>query len=63
MMKALCDEKGIPFIIAKSPNYARWGYDDTYTKVVRDFAEELDIPFLDFLDAKNNNFEIYDYGY
>ena len=63
MMKALCEEYDIPFIIAKSPNYARWGYDDTYTKVVRDFAAEMDIPFLDFMDERNNTFEIYDYGY
>lgn len=63
MMKELCDEKGIPLIIAKSPNYARWGYDDTQTKIVRDFAEELGVPFIDFHSPEYGGFQIYDYGY
>lgn len=62
-IKALCDELGIPFIIAKSPNYARWGYDDSYTKIVREFADELGVPFIDFHAEEYNNFEIWDYGY
>lgn len=63
MMKELCDEAGIPMIIAKSPNFARWGYDDTHTKIVRDFAAELNIPFLDYHRPENFNYEISDYGY
>ena len=62
-IKALCEENGIQFIIAKSPNYARWGYDDTHTKLVRDFAAELGVPFIDFHSDEYDNFEEYDYGY
>ena len=62
MIQDLCRDRGIRLIIIKSPNYARWGYDDTHTKIVRDFAEELDIPFVDFMADENNNFELYDYG-
>lgn len=62
-IKALCEEHGIPLIIVKSPNYARWGYDDKQTKIVRDFAAELGVPFLDYHLPQYNNYEIYDYGY
>ncbi|MBR5343794.1 MAG: hypothetical protein IK149_07850 [Oscillospiraceae bacterium] len=63
MIKELCDEKGIPMIIIKSPNYSRWGYDDKQTKIVRDFAESLGVPFVDFHLPENNNFREWDYGY
>ena len=62
MIQELCEEKGIKLIILKSPNYARWGYDDVHTKIVRDFAGELGIPFIDFMAEENNNFEEFDYG-
>ena len=63
MIKQLCDEKGIPMIIVKSPNYARWGYDDSLTGVVRDFAAELEVPFIDFHNPEINTFKEWDYGY
>ena len=62
-IKALCEENGIKLYIMKSPNYARWGYDDTQTKIVRDFAEEMGVPFIDFHSKELNKFEEYDYGF
>ncbi len=62
-IKHLCDENGIQLVIIKSPNYARWGHDDSYTQIVRDYVKELDIPFIDFHDDENNDFEEWDYGY
>lgn len=61
-IKQLCDEKGIRVFVVKSPNYLRWGRDDSHTKLVRDYCEELGIPFVDFHAPENNNFEIWDYG-
>ena len=63
MIKDLCDKVGIPLIIVKSPNYSRWGYDDTHTKIVRDFASEIGAQFVDFLTPEYNDFEIWDYGH
>ena len=62
-IKQLCDENNIPMIIVKSPNYARWGYDDSQTKIVRDFAKSLGVPFIDMHLPENNNYEEWDYGY
>ena len=62
-IKKLCEEKGIQLVITKSPNRARWGYDDSHTRIVREFAEELGLPFLDYHSPENNNFEPWDYGY
>lgn len=63
MIKQICDDNSIQMIIIKSPNYARWGYDDEHTKIVRDYANALGVPFIDFHSAENNNFEEWDYGY
>lgn len=61
-IKKLCDKEGIELVVIKSPNYARWGYDDTYTAIARSFVEEMDIPFLDFQSVEYNTFQEYDYG-
>ncbi|MBQ2062208.1 MAG: hypothetical protein II458_05980 [Oscillospiraceae bacterium] len=61
-IKELCDKNGIALIVAKSPNYARWGHDDSYTAVAREFAESYGVPFVDMHAPENNNFEDYDYG-
>ena len=63
MIKRLCEENGIAMAIIKSPNYSRWGYDDKQTKIVRDYAAELGVPFIDFHLKENCNFEEWDYGY
>ncbi len=63
MIKQLCDDNGIELVIIKSPNYARWGYDDSYTKLVRNYSEELGIPFVDFHNVDSVTFEEWDYGY
>ncbi len=61
-IKQLCDEKNIRMFVVKSPNYLRWGTDDAHTKLVRDYCDELGIPFVDFHLPEYNNFEIWDYG-
>lgn len=61
-IKELCDREGIELFFVKSPNYARWGYDDTYTSVARNAVEELGIPFVDFQSEEYNDFEEYEYG-
>ncbi|MCR5610471.1 MAG: hypothetical protein K6F68_01370 [Clostridiales bacterium] len=62
MIKELCDSNGIEMIVVKSPNYLRWGRDDSYTKPVRDYCEELGIRFMDFQLPEYNNFDIWDYS-
>ena len=62
-IKELCDKKGIELLVMKSPNYARWGYDDTQTKIARDYVEGLGVPFLDLHQPQYDVFEEYDYGY
>lgn len=59
----LCEDNGIQLVVMKSPNYARWGYDDKQTKVIRDFVAGYGIPFVDFHSDELNTFEEYDYGY
>lgn len=44
-MRDLCEKEGITFLLVKSPNSWRW--DDENTAVVREFAEEQGVPFLD----------------
>lgn len=59
----LCKDKGIKLIVMKSPNYMRWGHDDTYTKTSREYVKSFGIPFIDMQSDKYNDFENYDYGY
>lgn len=62
MIKELCDERGIPMIVVKSPNYLRWGRDGVRTGIVRDYCAQLGVPFVDFHASEYNDFEIWDYG-
>lgn len=59
----LCKENDIQLVVMKSPNYARWGYDDKQTSIVREFVQSYGIPFVDFHTEELNTFEEYDYGY
>ena len=61
-IKELCDKNGIQLVVAKSPNYARWGHDESYTTVAREYVESFGIPFVDMHAPQYNNFEDYDYG-
>ena len=61
-IKELCEKKGIDLFVMKSPNYARWGHDDTYTSVAREYVEGLGIPFVDFQSEEFNDFQDYEYG-
>lgn len=63
MIKKLCEENDINLMIAKSPNPARWGYDDAYNNIVKDYAEQMGVKFLNYSDKEHFNFEEYDYGY
>ena len=61
-IKALCEKEGIPLVIMKSPNYVRWGFDDSYTGVIRDFAEKMGVPFIDMHSEEYNCFTVDDYA-
>ncbi len=62
MIKQLCDENGIQLVVMKSPNYARWGHDDKYTSIARDYVTSFGVPFVDMHSREFNHFEDYDYG-
>ena len=57
----LCEENGIQLVVMKSPNYARWGHDDTQTAIVRDYVTSLGVRFVDMHSNKFGGFEDYDY--
>ncbi len=47
-LQELCEEEGIELVLAKSPNRFRW--DDEATAAVHAFAEERNVPLIDFFD-------------
>lgn len=57
-IQELCEEKGIDFLLVKSPNHYRWN--DKSTKAVQDFAAERGVPLLDFFDY--DDFVVSDYS-
>ena len=58
----LCKENGIRLVVMKSPNYMRWGHDDSYTKVSREYVQSFGVPYLDMMSDEFNDFAFYDYG-
>lgn len=57
-LQELCEEEGIDLVLAKSPNHYRW--DDAATAAVHAFAEERNVPLVDFFDY--DDFIVSDYS-
>ncbi len=57
-IQELCEKKGIPLVLVKSPNHYRW--DEEATAAVTEFAAERGVTLLDFFNY--DDFRVTDYS-